>query len=189
MKNEISQLDLSKVQKERLKVVLQDSKQQKEAIKNDASLTQEQKVAKMRQMKKDEKQKISDLLTPEQRTKAKEYQENRKENMDHDGKMDHDGDNKMRHNGDKNVGKDYKKEMNSLDLSESQKNQMKTNMEEAQQQREAIKNDASLTPVQKKEKLKEVNKNSHSQIEKILTPAQRAKAKADKKRKMDVEEK
>ncbi|MEO6818546.1 MAG: hypothetical protein ABI204_02375 [Ginsengibacter sp.] len=168
MKNDIQKLDLSQDQKGKMKIVLQDARQQRDAIKNDASLSQDQKAEKMKQLKATEKQKVSEILTPTQRAQAKDYFADRKENKDNDIEF----------------GKKYQKEIASLNLSESQKDQLKSYVKEGRQQREAIKNDATLTPAQKKAKMKDVKADAFSKMESILTPEQRAKAKVyiDKER-------
>ena len=66
---------------------------------------------------------------------------------------------------------------NELNLSKDQKVQMKALHQENKQQMEAIKNDASLTPDQKKEKMKELRKSQSAKINSILTPDQQAKRK------------
>lgn len=166
MKNNYSNLNLSQDQKGKLKGVLQDSKQQREAIKNDASLSDVQRGAKMKQLKEDQKQKVNEILTPEQRNQAKENRKDRKDNKD----------------GQVKAGK---KEMASLGLSQAQKDQMKSYKEDRKQQSMAIKNDASLTPEQKKAKLKVLKADSFSKMQKVLTPEQKEKVKMYKDQKKD----
>lgn len=80
MKNDFSQLNLNQEQKEKMKGVLQDAKQQREAIKNDASLSQEQRVAKMKELRQVQKQKVDGILTPAQKAQQKENFQKRKDN-------------------------------------------------------------------------------------------------------------
>jgi Spy/CpxP family protein refolding chaperone len=70
------------------------------------------------------------------------------------------------------------KMMEELDLTTNQKTQMKALQENMKQQRDAIKNDASLTAVQKKEKMEELHKAQSQKVDAILTPEQQAKKKA-----------
>lgn len=67
------------------------------------------------------------------------------------------------------------KMMNELNLSKDQQAQMKSLHQENKQQREAIKNDASLTPDQKKQKMKELHQSQAGKMNSILTPDQQAK--------------
>ena len=69
------------------------------------------------------------------------------------------------------------KMMNELNLSQDQKTQMKSLHQENKQQRDAIKNDASLTPDQKKQKMKELHQSQSDKMNSILTPDQQAKRK------------
>lgn len=69
------------------------------------------------------------------------------------------------------------KMMNELNLSQDQKTQIKSLHQENKQQRDAIKNDASLTPDQKKQKMKELHQSQSDKMNSILTPDQQAKRK------------
>ena len=71
---------------------------------------------------------------------------------------------------------------NKLDLTEAQKKQMKENKERFKTQREAVKNDASLTQEQKKSKMMEIQKASREMNEKILTKEQKEAMKANHER-------
>ena len=71
--------------------------------------------------------------------------------------------------------------MQDLNLSPDQKSQMKELHQSMMQQRDAIKNDASLTPEQKKAKMKDLHQTQMDKMNSILTPDQQAKMKADKK--------
>lgn len=68
--------------------------------------------------------------------------------------------------------------MADLNLTADQKAQMKSLHENMKQQRDAIKNDASLTADQKKDKMKELHKSQQEKMNSILTPDQQAKRKA-----------
>ena len=70
------------------------------------------------------------------------------------------------------------KMMQDLNLTADQKTQMKALHQEMQQQRNAIKNDSSLSADQKKEKMKELHKAQSEKMKTILTPDQQAKMKA-----------
>jgi len=68
--------------------------------------------------------------------------------------------------------------MADLNLTPAQKSQMKELHEQSKQQRDAIKNDATLTPDQKKDKMKDLHKSQSEKMNSILTPDQQAKRKA-----------
>lgn len=71
-------------------------------------------------------------------------------------------------------GKEY---LNDLNLSETQKVQLKGMRDEIKTQREAIQKDASLNAEQKKAKMNELKKSERQKLESILTPEQKAKIK------------
>lgn len=68
--------------------------------------------------------------------------------------------------------------MDQLNLTSEQKSQMKALHESNKQEREAIKNDASLTQDQKRAKMKDLHKIQSEKMNSILTPDQQAKRKA-----------
>jgi periplasmic protein CpxP/Spy len=68
-----------------------------------------------------------------------------------------------------------------LNLTPEQKADLKSIRENEKQQAQAIKNDSSLTPDQKKAKVKELWKSSHEQMMAKLTPDQQAKFKEMRK--------
>lgn len=70
------------------------------------------------------------------------------------------------------------KMMNDLNLTPAQKTQMQELHKSINAQREAIKNDASLTQDQRKEKMKELRKTQMEKMNSILTPEQQAQKKA-----------
>jgi Spy/CpxP family protein refolding chaperone len=71
-----------------------------------------------------------------------------------------------------------KKDMN---LTQDQKTKMSDLRKNFKEQRDAIKNDASLTQEQKKTKMQELSKTQREQMKNILTPEQQQKMQAHKK--------
>jgi Spy/CpxP family protein refolding chaperone len=165
--NMMKDLNLTEAQKTQLKESRQNSKQQMDAIKNDASLTQDQKKAKMQELRKSQQEKMNSILTADQKAKLKAEKKDWKGNKDWKGK---------------NKGQNHHgKMMKDLNLTEAQKTEMKANREAMKQQREAVKNDASLTDAQKKEKMAQLHKSQKEKMNSILTADQKAKLKAEKK--------
>lgn len=68
-----------------------------------------------------------------------------------------------------------------LNLTPEQQADLKSIRENMRQQAQAIKNDSSLTPDQKKAKFKELRKSSHEQMMAKLTPEQQQKFKEMRK--------
>ncbi len=75
----------------------------------------------------------------------------------------------------------HQQQMKDLNLSKEQKVQMKEMRQNVNSQREAIKNDASLTADQKKARMKEMHENLKNKRNNIFTPDQMKKMKEMKK--------
>ena len=71
--------------------------------------------------------------------------------------------------------------MNSLNLSDDQKQKMKNNSSEFKKMRTAIESDTTLTADSKKEKLKELRKLQEKNTKDVLTPEQYEKLQQAKK--------
>ena len=78
---------------------------------------------------------------------------------------------------DKGITKENLKE---LDLSKDQQKQIDDILTNNKKEKEKIKNDTSLTEDQRKEKLKQLDKDAKSKINNILRPEQREKIKKKK---------
>lgn len=72
-------------------------------------------------------------------------------------------------------------ELAGLNLTDDQKAQIKEIHEKAKTQAETVKADTTLSAEQKKEKLKELHKDTHEQVMKLLTPEQRKQLKEERK--------
>jgi protein CpxP len=64
-----------------------------------------------------------------------------------------------------------------LNLTDDQKAQMKKIHENAKAQLDAVNNDSSLSADQKQEKLRQIHRDTHKQMQAILTPEQKQKMK------------
>lgn len=84
-------------------------------------------------------------------------------------------------------GHGFQKMAEKLNLSQQQQDQAKTIFQQTGEQAKAIRNDASLTADQKKEKMKALHESSQAQINGLLTPDQQkqfAELKAQGKQRM-----
>jgi protein CpxP len=61
----------------------------------------------------------------------------------------------------------------NLNLTDNQRAQIKQIREGARSQVDAVKNDSSLSADQKETKIREIRRDSHEQVKKVLTPEQR----------------
>jgi periplasmic protein CpxP/Spy len=75
------QLNLTDDQKTKLKPILDDESSQMKSIHEDSSLSQDQKRDKMKELRESTDTKIEDVLTPDQQTKFKELNAERKEHQ------------------------------------------------------------------------------------------------------------
>jgi len=162
----MEQLNLTPDQKSQLKSLHESNKQQRDAIKNDASLTQDQKRAKMKDLQKSQSEKFNSILTTDQLAKRNAYIQKMKANRKMNGKQSGFGNHRKGNM------------MADLNLTPDQKSQMKAMYESNKQQRDAIKNDASLTQDQKRAKMKDLQKSQSDKFNSILTPDQQAKRNA-----------
>jgi protein CpxP len=78
-------LNLTPDQKEAIKSIRENEKQQAQAIKNDTSLTPEQKKAKFKELRKSSHEQMMAKLTPEQQQKFKEMRKERRGRHGHKG--------------------------------------------------------------------------------------------------------
>ena len=84
-------------------------------------------------------------------------------------------------NAENKRGERAEKFAQQLNLSPDQQAALKGIRENEKQQAQAIKNDSSLTPEQKKAKFKELRQSSHQEMMSKLTPDQQQKFKAFRK--------
>lgn len=75
-KEMMKQLHLTKQQKQELKSFHKSTKQEREAVKNNTTLTKEQRQEKIQQLRRERHDKLESILTPEQKQKLKQMQEN-----------------------------------------------------------------------------------------------------------------
>jgi periplasmic protein CpxP/Spy len=85
------------------------------------------------------------------------------------------GQHHWRHGGHQSAEQRLNRMDQKLGLTADQKAKIGPMLEEQQKQAQAIRNDSSLTPEQKKAKFTELRQSTRSQIEALLTPEQRSK--------------
>ena len=144
-------LNLTQEQKDKLQSLRQNERAQIDSIRNNASLTDEQKKQQLRQLRDNQRQQWLALLTPEQQA---EWKQTRSQRGGHGG------------------GFAGARGFQGLNLTEQQKAQLKPVFDSTRQQMQALRGDTSLTPEQKREKMKEIRQNQMTQMKSILTPEQ-----------------
>lgn len=87
-KEMMKELNLSKVQKVKLKGMRQDGKAKMDAVQNDPKLSAEEKKTKLKELKKEQLQNTLSVLNDEQKTKFKKIQKDKKQPKEEDMKME-----------------------------------------------------------------------------------------------------
>ncbi|MFV0606203.1 MAG: hypothetical protein ACK5NK_10210 [Niabella sp.] len=189
-------LNLTEQQKQKLTALNKDGREAMQAIKNDSKLTQEQKRTQSNELIASQKIKRDAILTADQRTKLDEkLQQMQASNKGkRNGKNDSDNmkkDDRKKKNGDadKSLGSGRDKNglskadnrrrgngnwINSLNLNEEQKKQMKILNEETRSEIQIVRDNISLTNDQKKTRIEEIMKATKTKRKSILTPEQEA---------------
>lgn len=171
-RQEYARLNLNQAQKDQLQKIRQENMQERKAIRSDASLTEQQKADKMKALSKSEAEKRNSILTSEQKQKIKVSQKDRKTENRKAG---------MKGNKSKMQKVKRPSGMNSLSLTDAQKDQMQSIRKENIEQRKAIQNDGSLTREQKAAKMKALNQSQNEKMNSIFTPEQLDKMKNTRK--------
>ncbi len=142
-------LNLTDDQKAKLKAAHDSERQQIQAIRNDNSLSVADKMAKIRSIRENSRQQFLSVLTTDQQQQLH------------------------------NLGKERRgfrgfrdAPFAGLNLTDAQKNQLKTMQANTRTQIEAIRNDASLSTDQKQAKIRSLMQSNHQQLFTIFTPEQ-----------------
>jgi len=138
-------LNLTDQQREKIKALHEKAMEQAQAIRNDSSLTEEQKRARIDELHESTFAQTRQILTPEQQKLLEE----RHERMGKGGGF-----------------------AEGLNLSEDQKEKIKSLHEQGRAQMQAIRNDSSLTEEQKRAKIRELHRSTREQMMQLLTPEQ-----------------
>ncbi len=159
----LEKLNLTKDQKNQLKVINQDFKQQMESLKTSNTTAKDGKE-KREALVKEHEQKVDAILTPEQRMKAAEFRSVSKEQGSHHSKGKH---------GEAR----FEKVTKDLDLTADQQTKIKALNETLRSDAQNIEKNNALTEAQKKEQLKSVRKKHKQELNSLLTNEQKAKLK------------
>jgi Spy/CpxP family protein refolding chaperone len=148
------QLNLTADQNSQIQQLMRDQRSQMQALRANTSLTPEQRKQQIHDLRAANHQKVMALLTPEQQTQFQQLQQQRRVRG------------RAFHNGRRMQG------LQALNLTEQQKDQIKPIFQSTRQQMQALRNDTSLTPEQRREKLQQIRQSQQAQLNSILTPEQ-----------------
>lgn len=147
------QLNLTADQKTQFQQLMQDQRTQMKALRANNSLTPEQRQQQIKALREANHQKMMALLTPDQQAQFKQLRQQRR--------------------GDMKAGGGHRaRGLEALNLTQQQKEQIKPIFQSTRQQMQALRNDTSLTPEQRHQKLQEIRQNQQAQLKSILTPEQ-----------------
>ncbi|HYG99594.1 MAG TPA: hypothetical protein VD837_10720 [Terriglobales bacterium] len=146
-------LNLTDEQKAKLQPLFEQQRTQMQALRQDTSLTPEQKRTKMKELRDANHQKVMAILTPEQQQKMQQmFAKHGRKGMDRWSQLG--------------------RMVEQLNLSDEQKSKLQPLFEQQRTQMQALRQDTSLTPEQKRTKMKELRDANHQQVMAILTPEQ-----------------
>ncbi len=137
------QLNLTQDQQTQIRDLLQKRRQQAQSIRQDTSLSAEQRQQQIQQLRQSTHQQVLGVLTPEQQTKLTELE-------------------KQRRGGG----------MAALNLTPEQRAKLQPIREQMRKDVLAVRQDSSLTPQQKQEKIRDIRQNATGQMKEVLTPEQ-----------------
>jgi Spy/CpxP family protein refolding chaperone len=150
------QLNLTDQQKTQIQDFTQAGRQQAQSIKQDTTLTPEQKRDKFRELRASTHQQVLGVLTPKQQEQMKQL--------------------RSQHAGmgyGKGAGMGHRMgPMAKLNLTDEQRAKIQPILQSSRQQAHAVRNDNTLTPEQKKAKMREIHQGAMTQMNSLLTPEQ-----------------
>jgi len=163
-------LNLSADQQARLKSIHEQERKEMKALKDNTSLTAEQQKAQRAELHKKYQEQTLAIYTPEQRAQIEQFHKDRKAGMKQHGKGQQ-----------KEHMQQMHKNMDALNLTADQKQQMAKLREENRAAMESVRKDATLTQEQKKEKMNQLRKQQQERMKTILTAEQLQKMETMKK--------
>jgi Spy/CpxP family protein refolding chaperone len=149
-------LQLTQDQQAKVKDILSDQWTKQQALRSNTALSQQDARTQMRELRKSEHEQIMNVLTPEQRAKAKEMRKGEK-------------------GGRGMAARRMRFMARELNLTDAQKAQLKPMFQQQRAQMQALKADTSLTQDQKREKLQQLRADGRKQFLAVLTPEQQQK--------------
>jgi len=148
----LKELELTDAQRDAFRKHREGFKQKMDALKKEDNITVKEWRSRMEALRKENQTALQGILTPEQKKKMKNMREGRQ-------------------------AQQLQGMKDRLGLSDDQLSQLKKQRSATQKEVQAIRGNTSLSPEQKKESLKRLMKEQREQVDKLLTPEQRAKRK------------
>ncbi len=160
------QLDLSDDQKSKMKSINEKYREQTKALKSNDDITRGDFKKQMGDLNEKRKAEVAATLTPDQKNKMKEIKENKQKEMK------------------EKATARFEKMSSKLQLNEKQKATLLTERKNTEAQIKSLKENKSLSEVQKKEQIKSLKEKQKETLKSILTDEQKAKFEHQKKDKV-----
>lgn len=146
-------LNLTAEQQTQITTILQSSRAQSQGVRQDSTLTAAQAQERVKAIHKASRDAVMNVLTPAQQTQLRQMMAQKRA-----GK-----------------GVNARKMAQELNLSDAQKEQMKSIRQRSTAAIMAVRNDTSLSPEQKRAQMKTIRTQVKDSIDAVLTPEQQAK--------------
>ena len=176
-KEMVARLNLTAEQQARLKSIRESQKQEFKALQAQG-LKGEDLKTKRKELHKKYAEQSKAVFTPSQKEEMRKMKTGAKLKSKEGRKHGKAGKHGRKHSNKKDFAA-------SMNFSDAQKQSLESIRKESKSQIEALRNDASLSETQKKEKIKALRKSQHEKMKAILTPEQAEKMKAQKKSRKD----
>ena len=150
-------LNLTDDQKSRIQGFLEEQRTQRQALRNDAALSREQKQEKMREIQQQTRDNIRSVLSVEQQMKIEDL---RKQAQDRRQER---------------ANRVLDRLAERLALTDSQKETIRSYRQAEAEQLQALRDNSSLTPEQKREQFQTIRQHTQEQVRSVLTPDQQQK--------------
>jgi Spy/CpxP family protein refolding chaperone len=154
-------LNLTDEQKDAIRPVIEKEIKDIQALRADSALSKEEKIEKMKAVRQATQEEIKNVLTPEQQGKLTEAKAEMKEEAK------------------ENIGQIVQLRMAAmserLELTDEQKQKIQPILENEMKEMSAARDDGTLSREQKQEKMKTIRQTAREEINKVLTPEQKAK--------------
>lgn len=151
-------LNLSAAQQSQIKAIFESSRAQSQQIRGDASLTEAQQKERLKAVHKASRDAVMNVLTPAQKAQLQQMMAQKRGGRGGNGR-----------NGD---GRNMTQELN---LSAAQKEQMKSIRQRSRAAIMELRDDTSLSPQEKRARMRTIRTQVQDSINAILTPEQQAK--------------
>ena len=150
-------LNLTAEQKSRVQSYLEDQRSQMQVLRNDTTLTRDQRAQRMREITQQTRDKIQSILTVEQKQKGEDLRKQAQQRVQ------------------ERAGEQFDRMARLLDLTPEQKTQIQSYRDGERTRLQALRDNTSLTPEQRRQQAQEIRQQTQNSIRTLLNPTQQQK--------------